>query len=250
MTRRSRATDGWDVHRPHGPDPETVDVWRLDLSGDDAPPPALLALLPQAERDAALAMAHPARRCEHVGGRGLARAILGAALGAPPSSVPLVAGAHGKPEVALSAGATDLAFSIAHAAATVLVAVTRVAPVGVDVESPRPGLDWRRIARRYFTAAEQALLDALPEHVAADAFLATWTRKEAVLKAHGGGIAAGLDTFEVAIGSRAEPAVTAIHRATLDGPWTLHDLPLGRPRRGAVAVRAPSARLRLRRASL
>ena len=61
------------------------------------------------------------------------------------------------------------------------------APVGVDVERrDRSGdLDVTRVA---FADDEQAELEALPPAARASAFLAAWTRKEALLKALGHGL--------------------------------------------------------------
>ena len=57
------------------------------------------------------------------------------------------------------------------------------------------GMAWMpalRIARRYFADDEVAALAALADVARDDAFLRLWCAKEAVLKAHGHGLAFGL----------------------------------------------------------
>lgn len=100
---------------------------------------------------------------------------------------------HGKPRLV---GVPDLDLSVAHAGSALAVAVGRGCTVGVDVESmDRLRFDLRP-AQGMFSAAEGAVLAGeedwrLPT-------LAVWTRKEAVLKAIGWGLAYPLDQVTVA----------------------------------------------------
>ena len=107
--------------------------------------------------------------------------------------------------------------------------------VGVDIESRERGTDPLRIARRYFAPEETAALAALDEALRHDAFLRLWCAKEAVLKAHGGGIAFGLHKPVFDVGGeglrmlRCDPALGQV------GDWSLHML---EPEAGFVAVLA------------
>jgi 4'-phosphopantetheinyl transferase len=79
-----------------------------------------------------------------------------------------------------------------HSHGRLLVAYAPRGRVGVDVEARARATDPMRVARRYFAQEEiaaLAMLDAAPRQ---DEFLRLWCAKEAVLKAHGGGIAFGL----------------------------------------------------------
>lgn len=60
--------------------------------------------------------------------------------------------------------------------------------VGVDIEEARHSFDWRELKSTVLHAADQRIIDALPQADQSDAFLACWTAKEALLKAHGVGI--------------------------------------------------------------
>lgn len=79
-----------------------------------------------------------------------------------------------------------------HSHGRLLVAYAPGGRVGVDVEARARATDPMRIARRYFAQEETAALAVLDGDTRQDAFLRLWCAKEAVLKAHGGGIAFGL----------------------------------------------------------
>lgn len=79
-----------------------------------------------------------------------------------------------------------------HSHGRLLVAYAPRGRVGVDVESRVRSTDPMRIARRYFAHEEADMLEALDGDARHLAFLRLWCAKEAVLKAHGGGIAFGL----------------------------------------------------------
>jgi len=119
------------------------------------------------------------------------REILASHLGAPPD---IVVDDRGKPS--LRDG--RLAFSLAHTETLAIVAVSAVGPLGVDIERiTRMGAiggarHHAALARRYFTADEAAAVASAPE-----SFYRLWTRKEAWVKAQGGGLAIPLDTVDL-----------------------------------------------------
>lgn len=188
-----------------------VDVWLVDLGSGD-----------KVQRRA---VAHDALRRA-------AASVLGVA----PEAVDLRHEASGRPVV------DGLHVSLSHSGELGAAAVAG-APVGVDVEAGGRSTDVHALARRWFTAHEQAVLADAADP--AGAFLAMWTVKEAVLKAHGRGITDGLDRVRtdladgvpVLLGVGDEPG----------GAWTLVPLPVGPSSRGAVAVHAPAAMVRVHR---
>lgn len=122
-------------------------------------------------------------------GRGVLRVLLAQLLQLPPSAVRFEAGPHGKPALATP----TVQFNVAHSADLVLLGFHGWRPVGVDVERHREGLDWRAISRRCFEPSVCAALDHLEPAHQPVAFHQHWCRLEAVLKAHGTGLA-GLQT--------------------------------------------------------
>jgi len=120
------------------------------------------------------------------------RRILGGLLGLAPEAVSLVLAPGGKPVLADGA----LEFNHAHTDGLALVAAAPAGrPVGIDVEKRGRHADFRAVAARFFTPGERIFLEAEETE---ERFLALWSRKEAVLKAAGTGLAGGLDTFSVA----------------------------------------------------
>ncbi len=102
----------------------------------------------------------------------------------------------------------------------------------------------RRIAERFFSAAEVATLRALPRELREEAFFACWTRKEAYIKARGAGLSIPLGSFSVTL-APGEPA------ALLDYPsspeeiraWSLRSLETVPGFAAALAVEGEGWRL-------
>lgn len=139
------------------------------------------------------------------------------------------------------AGGWRLHVSLSHAGAYAAVALSTAGPVGVDIEETEPLPDRERFARGILAAAERFDWAALPENARDSAVIRAFTRKEAVLKALGLGLAGGLR--EVAAGVR--PGRARLHALPESaGPldaWSLQDLLPLPGLAGAVALRAPAA---------
>ena len=147
------------------------------------------ALLDDVERTRAARFRSIEARDRFVGGRALLKMLLGASLQRPAAAVRVRVEPDGRP--VLVDPEPGVQFSISHSGERVLVACAdRV--VGVDIERLRPLPGALDLARRFFHAAEAASLEKEPVERRSAAFLALWTQKEALLKARGLGLAAGL----------------------------------------------------------
>ena len=82
--------------------------------------------------------------------------------------------------------------------------------------------DMHALARANFAAVEVRALLALPAHLQQDGFFACWTRKEAVIKALGGGLSIPLAEFDVSVDPR-DPAsdCTRCQAKMRHSAWTL-----------------------------
>jgi 4'-phosphopantetheinyl transferase len=130
-------------------------------------------------------------RGEAVGTEDAARAWLGPLLRCAPADVVLQRDPHGRPRLGPGHGA-DTGWS--HSGDGLLFAFGRGVVLGVDLEIERPRPKALEIAQRHFAPAESRWLDAHAPGGARDlAFVRLWCAKEAVLKAHGRGLAFGLD---------------------------------------------------------
>ena len=114
-------------------------------------------------------------------------------------------------------------------------------PVGVDLERVRDIPEALSIAEDLFTISENRALRTFSAKQRSEAFLRCWTRKEAFVKARGGGLATTpLDAFEVTLGRGSPRPVLPEHA---EGQWTLYDIEAGSGWIGALAVDMDSARL-------
>ncbi len=225
-------------------------LWSLDDSPYSGIAPAELA---PDERDRMARFVFDRDRDRYAAGRAGLRRELGARIGEPPSALSFDYGLQGRPTLR---GIADVDFNLSHTGGLALLAILdcRAQPgrVGIDVESrrnrlgellPRPHLE--DLGRVCFSPTERAALErATAPH---DVFYRTWTRKEAVIKALGDGIAYGLERFDVSDGPDAR-------LLRFDDPhedastWSLWDLGLVLPPwagdvAAAVAIRkAPDSR--------
>jgi 4'-phosphopantetheinyl transferase len=132
----------------------------------------------------------------------LARVLLGAAAGVPPAQLRIdrtcsrCGEQHGKPRVPALPG---VHVSVSHSAGCIAVAVVRGGAVGIDVEEigQFDPVELEGLAAGILAPEERAELARQPAHDGAWAFTTYWTRKEALVKATGEGLASALDRIVV-----------------------------------------------------
>jgi 4'-phosphopantetheinyl transferase len=162
-------------------------------------------LLSEAERRRASRLAFDRDRRRFIVARARLRQLLSERLGAPPESIELACGAHGKPALAGRFVESDLRFNLAHSGDIAVYAFSRGREVGVDVEAVRAIPDADAVAARFFSRREDEAYRALAPGERALGFFNCWTRKEAFVKAVGDGLACPPDSFDVSL-APGEPA--------------------------------------------
>lgn len=212
-----------------------VQVWRADLR-----PPAerlreLAATLAADERDRAARFHFPEHRERFIAGRGLLRELLGRILDRPAAALRFIQGAHGKPMLAGEDAAVGLCFNLSHSGDRALYAVAR-REVGVDLEVLERTVAYAGVAERICAPREWTVFQALPTEQAREAFFTCWTRKEAIAKALGDGLASGLRTLDVCFREDAEPDGRTCLRDRQGREWSVLNLPLGSGWGGALAA--------------
>lgn len=140
-------------------------------------------------------------RDEFVVGRALLRVLAGQATGVVPRSVEISVGAMGKLRV------PGVECNVAHSRGMVALALARDAAIGVDVEAQDRAVEALDVARDTFAPGEVEEIEAAREGERTAIFCRIWTKKEAVLKAHGQGLTKRLDTFAVSAREPGEAAV-------------------------------------------
>jgi len=138
---------------------------------------------------------------------------------------------RGKPRLR-HAGAPS--FNLSHTRGLALVALSAERAVGIDVEQLRPLDDADALAQRFLTPAESAAVLAVEPAGRGAAFLRTWTRKEAVLKASGHGLT--VDTCRIEVGSGVDDRTVSIRGDQDPVSFRVVSLSLAPPWVGALAV--------------
>ncbi len=221
--------------------PAALHLWRLPLNLPPATQAVVAGTLTPNEHARATRYHFEADGRHFAAARGQLRQVLAVYTGLLPERVPIAADAYGKPHLALDQ--PDLHFNLAHSGAWGLVVVARLWPVGVDLEHVRPSVERATIAQRFFALGEARRLAALPPSEQLAAFFRCWTRKEAYIKARGGGLSLPLDEFEVSLEADAPRVLWVKNNDAEAAQWKLFEPPLPPEYVGAVAVRAREVEL-------
>ena len=214
---------------------------------DPAPPrvAALERLLSRDERDRAGRFHQERDRRRYVVGRGQLRIILGRVLNGDAGALAFRSGPHGKPALQGSEAHARLRFNLSRSHELGVLAIQWDEEVGVDVEHVRPFPDALDIAKRFFAPEEYEALRALPTTELDAGFVSYWTRKEAVVKSLGLGLAHPMGAFVLARSTTAAGERVVIRDAgETRSRWVV---PLPAPARdyvAAVATARPPGPLR------
>ncbi len=165
------------------------DAWRPWLE-------EALQLLSQAEHDRVRRKVRAKDRDELALAYGLHRLVLGQVLGSGPGKVALYRDPSGRPRVQEDPVQT----SLSHAGGAFAVALNPHGFVGIDIESRTRAGELPEIACSVMHSSEVEALAAMPHAVRAEALLALWVRKEALLKASGIGLVREMHSFTAPIG--------------------------------------------------
>ncbi len=238
------ATDGQissaDAGQPIAPqrirsDDAAIEIWLapLDLDADQIWQCALH--LSQDELLRANRFHFERDRRRFIVARATLRVLLGGYLDMTPDAIKLAYTLNGKPFVADDPA--GLQFNVSHAHERALYAVSRNCALGVDIEYLNSDLDYSGLAERFFTRREYAALQRIPASGRKRAFLACWTRKEAVIKATGDGLSMPLDRFEVTVEADIEPRIVAFAAGPQQIPdWKLYATDVGNDYVATVAA--------------
>lgn len=212
-------------------------LWRLNLDSQET----LSSLLSANEQARIARYRFPRDRARHALARGRLRQILGSYLDAPPESLAFGYAEKGKPFLREY---PTLKFNLSHAGKWGLLGVCRNREIGVDVEPVDRSFSVTGLVSRFFSAVEIPVILGAPEAEQHSAFFRAWTRKEAIIKAHGDGLSLPLEQFGVSI--KLEEEVRLLH---LDwspqqcDEWQLASFTVAPEVPGAVAMRGALGRL-------
>jgi len=170
--------------------------------------------------------------------RALLHEVLSGYLGMPPSDVVIGSEREGRPVVVDADRPGWPRFSVSHAGALTVIAVSRQAEVGIDVEDVRRDIDWQEVARAFFAPPELAEIDACPREDRRAAFFECWVRKEAYVKGLGRGLRRATKDFAVPLGSAGGVVHDLAPTRTRASTWYVRPIAVGAGYTAAVAVDA------------
>lgn len=206
-----------------------IQVWIVEPNAD----PSDLCLLPRDEQDRAGQMSS-SRRAVYLAARLALHQLLSLALGGG-SNIQIDRrcshcgdALHGKPTVMHSKSEID--FSVSYGEGNALVALAYSTRVGVDIQSVAPGF---RPHPWCFSRSETEYLDSLDEHDRDLTITRAWTRKEALAKADGRGLAMPLSSV-IVTGPPSEWRLPS-------DDWKLLDLEIGTGNAATIAYDSPSS---------
>jgi 4'-phosphopantetheinyl transferase len=224
---------------------DEIRVWLIELDSglvsqaeiDCVEPGADLALLDADEQARAARFVRARDRRRFARCRAALREILGGLLAENPASLRFRAAARGKPELDLAnqvGGQPALRFNVSHSSNLAVIAVSRQHELGIDLEQVRTIGEAERIVASFFSEAEQAEFATIDGPARPIAFVRGWTRKEAILKGLGVGIAGLAARHETGFGTGdlAAQFRPALPRSRV-GQWLLWE---ASPRAGFVAT--------------
>ena len=216
-------------------EPGMVEIWMAWLDAEEDTFARLQATLSDDERERAAVKESGSQR-RFVTARGILRELLASYTGVLPTELAFEYSEHGKPGVLTAAGGGPR-FNISHSGDLALFAFSPDLEVGVDVEQvrARPRLD--EIAEKYFSDTEAEMVAGLMDEERDSLFATYWTRKEALYKATGTGIAnrpAGVDLSGMSADG-AEVSCSAEEDA--DETWFVRDLEVEDGYRAALCCR-------------
>lgn len=171
-------------------EPNTVHVWSICLNQFD--PAMIYASLSPHEHARMKRYRFTKNRMQYAGTRYALRKILSCYLEGAPHEHEFILNPFGKPNLLNQA----LNFNLSHSEERAVIAITQHQEIGIDIERVQMHFN-PALAKRFFSHSEYAALMSLAKENQAAGFFRIWTKKEALIKAIGRGLAISLSSFAV-----------------------------------------------------
>ncbi len=215
---------------------DEVHVWCIKLCEESLLIQSVYSTLSEDERERAARFRCSSLQAAFILSRAILRALLAQYCDRTPSDIVFAYGQQGKPF--LADRACSIRFNMSHSGGIAAYALNVGRKIGVDIEQHRSLPDMEQIAGRFFSPLEYGELMgvAVPEREVA--FFNCWVRKEAYVKALGGGLSIPLDSFQVTLApGRPSALVDVRHNGAEARDWSIHEFSPMPGYSGAVAFR-------------
>ena len=227
---------------------DALHVWRVFLSQSEDVIRTLEEHLSMDEIRRADRYRQERDRSRYVVAHGVLRELLADYMALSPQDISFGHTEKGKPFLKGGGGEQRLRFNLSHSGEWAVVGLALSTEVGVDIEQIDLGVSIEAVARRFFSNSEFEALRDLPLKQRTAAFFATWTRKEAYVKARGDGIADRLRNFSVSV----DPEQSAILLTdSIDAfathHWRIYDLHIMPNYAAAIAAEGKTHQIHIMR---
>jgi len=200
-----------------------VHLWLLRYSKLQESENSFYSILCDEEKKMADKFLHENDHVRYTVSKGYLRLILGKITTVNPDDIIFTANEHGKPE--LKFPEERIYFNISHSGDLGLIAITDLAPIGVDVEKYSERKATNDLVIRFFSPAEQDMFFKLPEFQRTEGFFNCWSRKEAFVKSLGKGLSFPLSSFDVSLKPEAPAQLLEIRNKEFNTvSWSLNTL--------------------------
>ena len=214
-----------------------VQVWKADLQTSLTQRAEFWNLLSEEEKERADRFKFREHRNYFIAARGVLRTLLSKYLSLDPKDLAFSYGEQGKPGLRQF---PQLQFNVSHSKNFAIFAFAKNEPIGVDLEYIDPSIDFAVIAPRFFTKNEATTLLDLPTNRRPAVFFNCWTRKEAFIKAKGGGLSIPLNQFEMTLLENEPAKLLSIDwEPEAVKLWSVFSFIPEKDMVGALAIKAP-----------
>lgn len=212
-----------------------VHMWYISLDCSSSEITHLAEVLSPAEINRAEAFHFERDRRLFQVSHGALRFILCQYVDCHPAEIKYQVTSNGKPFLVND---PELYFNLSHSHERAIVAVSRIHPLGVDIEHVRSLENIDLLARQCFSPTEYQAFSVLPESDRLLGFFNAWTRKEAFIKAIGDGLSYPLADFDVSLHPGEDAQLLSVARDPLEvKAWTMLAFNPGNGYVAACAVR-------------
>ena len=187
-----------------------IHLWRANLDLPSVTINKLASSLSEDERTRANCFRFEQHRQHFIAGRGILRQLVANYLQVKSDLVIFEYSSRGKPHLASALNQGNLHFNVSHSQGWALYGFNYQRIIGVDLEFIKDNIDYKQLAKRFFTSQEVELINSYPAREQKTIFFQLWTAKEAYLKAKGDGLAGSLDSIQFTLNHNQEINLVAI----------------------------------------
>ncbi len=205
--------------------PDCIDIWKVNLKKEDRNIFLHAQYLSSEEHARAEKYVNGKKSREFIITRSVLRNVLGHVLSVNPKHLLFDYTNVGMPVLPTRSGHPEICFNVSHSYDIALIAISIEQAVGIDIEKIRDDIDYEAMSKRFFSDNEYHNIMKYEGKERTHAFFATWTRKEAIVKAMGTGIASGLKSFDVSVDPSAPAALMETRwDDDLNSTWILNTI--------------------------